>query len=334
MTDPALSIIMPVYNAQKHIRSAVESLLKQSFHNFELIVINDGCTDKSMEMVRSFGDNRIRILNNDKNRGIVFSRNRGIAAARGRYLAPFDADDVARQDKFEKQIAFMEANKEYGMIGSWAHLIDDNDRLLKTKWKLSASPERISAILLFRNYFVQSAVVIRREAIPEKGYVKGTDTVEDYHMWAQVASIHKVWNYPDYLVRYRIHEQGITSRESSKMPKRDSKVFRFLYEPLQIQLDDRQLALLQLIKGQQAITDMKTLKDVEAFLLELLKQNKRLGLYHQKHLCKEVQNRWLKTCFNARGLKHKLLLILLRSPLLHLPSSNWQQKCIVSNTTH
>jgi len=316
MTQVALSIVMPVYNAEKYIQQAVTSLLEQSYRDFELIVVNDGSTDKSMEIIQGFNDERIRILHNDKNRGIVYSRNRGNAAARGRYLAPFDADDVARADKFEKQLAFLEAHPEYGMIGSWARLIDARGHVMRQKWKVNAPPERIPSILLFRNYFVQSSVVIRREAIPEEGYAEGYDAVEDYRMWGLVARRYKVWNYPAYLLQYRIHEQGITKRESDQMAGRDAKVFPLLYEPFHIQLNKRNLQLLQTLKDNRPITDLQDLNDLEVFFLHLLSQNKKHQVVDQKQLLSVVTTRWIKACWLARGLKHRALLTFLRSSFL------------------
>ncbi len=316
MHDPELSIVLPFFNSEKFIGESIAGLLGQSFRDFELIVVNDGSTDKSMEIVQGFNDERIRILHNEGNRGIVYSRNRGNAAARGRYLAPFDADDVARADKFEKQLAFLDAHPDFGMIGSWARLIDARGRVMRQKWKVNAPPGRIPAILLFRNYFVQSSVVIRRKAIPEEGYAEGYDAVEDYRMWGLVARRYKVWNYPAYLLQYRIHEQGITKRESDQMAGRDAKVFPLLYEPFHIQLNKRNLQLLQTLKDNRPITDLQDLNDLEAFFIHLLAQNKKHKVVDQKQLVTVVSDRWVKACWLARRLKHKTFLKFLRSPFL------------------
>ena len=163
MNIPTLSIVMPVYNTEKFVKKTIESLLNQTYKDFELIVIDDGSTDNSIEIIKKFADNRIKIFSNDSNKGIVYSRNRGNAEALGRFIAPFDSDDIALPDKFEKQISFLEQHPEFGMLGSWAKLIDENDKFLNVNWKLSAKAESIPAILLFRAYFIQSAVVFRRE---------------------------------------------------------------------------------------------------------------------------------------------------------------------------
>ena len=142
MSYPTLSIIMPVYNAEAYLHEAVKSILAQSFTDFELIIVEDGSTDNSLEIIEGFSDSRIHVLYNDGNQGIVYSRNRGNAASRGRYIGPFDADDIAEKDKFKKQLRFLECNPDYGMIGSWAHLVDHEGRMMHEKWKVNA-PSRL-----------------------------------------------------------------------------------------------------------------------------------------------------------------------------------------------
>jgi glycosyltransferase involved in cell wall biosynthesis len=299
MPIPTLSIIMPVFNAETYIRESLESLLHQTFTDFELIIIDDGCTDNSMEIIREMMEPRIRVLTNDANRGIVYSRNRGIENVKGRYIAPFDSDDIARHDKFEKQIAFLEKNRDYGMIGSWCVLIDDHGKPTGKKWKVNEPPERIPAILLFRNYFAQSAMVIRKELIPEGGYSTGYDVVEDYKMWIDITSRHKAWNYPDYLLYYRVHSKSITNREEQKMSARDVMIFNYLYKKLQIEPDEKMLSMLIALKNGHVFENAQSLKELQAFLLLIIDRNRKTGLYDEKELIRVVHNRYLKACATA-----------------------------------
>lgn len=316
MATPTLSIILPVYNAETYVEEAVQSIISQTFTGFELIVVDDGSTDSSMDIVRSFADSRIRILSNDGNRGIVYSRNRGLNHAKGRYIAPFDADDIAHSCKFERQVTFLDSHPAYGMVGSWAWLIDAMGRMLKKRWRLSAPPERIPAILLFRNYFVQSTVVIRREAIPKGGYKEGYDTVEDYLMWTEVARKFRVWNLPEYLVSYRVHEHGVTSKEADLMPDRDARVYAQLFKQLQIDLDKNSLYLLQCLKSGQSNHDLAFLHRMEAFLLQVMAHNRLLAVYDTGQLHRVVLNRWLKACLKTRGSAFRRIHVFLQSPIL------------------
>lgn len=133
MQNPQISIVMPVYNRENLVEFAIESILNQTFIDFEFIIVNDGSTDKTLEKILSFEDNRIKIINNQKNSGIVFSRNIGITSALGNYISMFDSDDIALPNKLEIQYNFLEKNPEFAMVGSWVKWIDENGKFLKRK---------------------------------------------------------------------------------------------------------------------------------------------------------------------------------------------------------
>ncbi len=297
---PELSIIMPLLNTERYVGLAIQSILTQSYTDFELIIVNDASSDSSLEIVQSFKDERIRIFSNVRNQGIVFSRNLGLNAAQGRYIAPFDSDDIAMPCKFRKQLDFLNSHPDFGMIGTWARMIDEEGTVLNRKWKLSASPKHIPAIMLFRNYFVQSSLLIRREAIPEGGYAAGFEIGEDYNMWNQVIRKHKVWNYPEYLVQYRIHNKGVSQQNTERLAEYEGKLLKLIFKPYGISIDDHLAELLLLVKNGDTIKQAETLIEIERFLLQLLERNQKLLLVDQRALIKVVTNRWIKTCYLAR----------------------------------
>ncbi len=316
MSHPPLSIIMPMYNAERFVKEAVDSLLIQSWRDFELIVINDGSTDSSAAIIKSYNDPRIRLIENDGNRGIVYSRNRGLQAARGEFIAAFDADDVAMPRKFELQLNYLYKHPGIGMIGSWARRIDENGKRCGRRWKLSAPPERITAILLFRNYFVHSAVVMRREVIPESGYAHQYDSVEDYRMWFDIASGYQVWNYPEYLVNYRMHRASATGTGEMASPEQEKRLYSYLFSKAGIPLDDARLDAHLMIKGQKPIHDIRALKQIENHLLQILDHNRQNHFLNQAQLAKVVFGRWLKACRLAGHFFPGMPVGFLRSALL------------------
>ena len=111
---PRLSIVMPFYNTENFIKETIESLLNQTFKDFELIVVDDGSTDKSPEIISSFKDPRIKLIQNEQRKGIVYSRNKGLSEANGEFYAPFDSDDIALPHKFERQIQFLQDRQTEG----------------------------------------------------------------------------------------------------------------------------------------------------------------------------------------------------------------------------
>ena len=287
---------MPVYNAGRFIRDAVTSILAQSFTDFELIIVDDGSSDDSLSIVNSFGDSRIKLLKNGSNMGVVYTRNRGLTETTGEYYAPFDADDVALPDKFRRQVGFLQSHPDFGMVGSWARTIDEKGNILAKRWKLTAKPEEVPAILLFRNYFVQSAVVIRRRDVPEGGYREGFDIGEDYRMWIEIAGKVKTWNLPEYLLFYRFHQDSTTAGSKHGIQYYDSLVYRDLYKKLGIDLTPARAELLQLVKGDKISIDRASLSDIEQFLQLILNQNLIHHQYDQKQLMKVILNRWMKVC--------------------------------------
>jgi len=305
MKPPELSIIMPVYNSVDFIAEAVESVLSQTFTDFELIVIDDASTDGSDKILNGFKDDRIKHYTNDENQGIVYSRNLGLKEARGNFIAQFDSDDVALPDKFEKQINYLKKNPEFGMIGSWVRMIDEAGNSLRQSWKLPAKPKLIPSIMLFRNYFVQSTIVARKEALPDEGYRIGFDVVEDYKMWVEIARKYKVWNMPEYLVNYRVHGSSATNTDSSRMEQQYRLIFTDLFSALGIDMDEDIFRTHLIIKQSNPINGLETLNRIEDHLKLIFIQNQKTGIYNQKALEWVIFNRWLKCCFRARhaGLK-------------------------------
>jgi len=317
MPKPELSIIMPLYNSELFVGKAVESLLSQSYSDFELIIVNDCSTDGSMETLKQFNDPRINILYNETNQGIVFSRNKGQEVATGRFIAPFDSDDVAMPDKFKLQIDFLKKHTNYSMIGSWVRMIDEHGNLLKKSWKLNAKPEQIPAILFFRNYFVQSAVTMQREAIPKQGYRKGYDLVEDWMMWHEIAAKYPVWNLPEFLVKYRVHQQGNSQNDPAQLRRKDKLMFEFLFQNLGLHPASNDFELYSLIKNKQTV-NYRQLKAIGIILDKIADVNRNSGIYDQKQLLKVLRNRWLKVCLKTQNKIYRVPFDFFKSRLFYL----------------
>lgn len=313
---PVLSIILPVYNSEKFIRETVQSLLNQTFTDFELIIIDDGSTDKSLEVIYSIKDERISVLTNPVNKGIVYSRNLGLREARGLFIAPFDADDIAEPHKFEKQIVFLNSKPEFGMIGSWVKLIDADGNDLNRVWRLNGRPESIPSQLLFRNYFAQSAVVMRKEVMENLYYDDSFAMCEDYMMWINISRKWQVWNYPEYLTYVRIHEGSTTYQEKNLLPFYEAKVYRFLFSPLGLILDQLQIELLLLIKGKKPITDYAILRKIEQFLIIIFEANQKNKIFDSHQLTMVLFDRWLKVCFKSKKITVMRVFLFVRSPIV------------------
>jgi glycosyltransferase involved in cell wall biosynthesis len=315
METPLISIILPVYNREKYIGESIESILNQTYENFELIIINDGSNDKTENIITKYNDSRIFYYKNENNRGIVFSRNKGISVAKGKYIAMFDSDDIALKKKFEIQIDYMEKKPEIAMTGTYVLHINAAGKLLKTKWKLNASSKSIPSIQIFRNYFVQSSVVIRKDAIPNNSYSTGFDIVEDSKMWFDVALYNKVVNIKQYLLKYRIHDGGISNQRNELHLQNSKKLYKYIFKHLNIDITENEINTHLLIKNKKKIEDIDDLKSIEKWLLKICNHNKIVKLFDQHSLKKVLFNRWIKCCYKSRSLHFKMLYYFLKSKL-------------------
>jgi len=300
MSTPLLSIIMLSYNAELYLKEAISSILLQDFNDYEFIIIDDCSTDNSLEIIKSFKDLRIKIHQNKTNQGIVYNRNRGIKLSSGKYIGMLDSDDIALPGKFRKQIEFLEKNPDFGMIGSWALLIDNNGKLLKNNWKLSARPEKIPSIMFFKNYFVQSAVVFRREVLPDYLYKTGYEIVEDYKLWMDIIKKSKAWNLPEYLVKYRIHGNNMTISGENIVKENLVAVYNELFKELGIEPTEEELKIHHIIREGLLIRDFNTFKNAKNWLIKLLYYNSIKKIYDRKAFAEMLLNRWTKLIWLSR----------------------------------
>lgn len=204
MKQPIVSVLLPVYNGATYLKQAIQSILDQTFTNFELIIINDGSKDNSAEIVKSFDDPRIR-YEEQKNAGLAETLNRAIELSSGRYLARQDQDDAALPDRLAKQVAFLDTHPDYGLVGTWA-TIRTEDELTKRLHRHPSDNGTLQFALLFDNPFVHSSLMIRKEALEKIGHYT-TDPKrqppEDYELWSRLTRSYCVANLPQALQVYR-----------------------------------------------------------------------------------------------------------------------------------
>lgn len=213
---PKVSIILPVYNGEKYLRESVESILNQSFTDFELIIINDGSKDGSKEVLESYPDPRIRIVNQE-NKGLAGALNVGIALAQGEYIARQDQDDISLPERLREQVDFLDNHTDYGMVGTWAVVRKGKSNTDIEYLRPQADDAYLRYDLLFENHFIHSSVVIRKKVFDAIG-LYSTDSSrqppEDYELWSRVIRKYKVANIPTVLLAYRVVSTSMTQTGS------------------------------------------------------------------------------------------------------------------------
>jgi glycosyltransferase involved in cell wall biosynthesis len=213
---PLVTVLLPVYNAERFVAKSIESILKQSFEDFELLIINDGSSDNSMSVISSIDDKRIRIVENEKNLTLIPTLNKGIRLARGKYIARMDSDDIAHPDRLKLQINFLEKNPEVGLLGSSTRFVDQNLNELYLKY----SPEthvQNKWKMLYATSFMHPTVIFRKDAVMEvSGYSSIYPHCEDYELWTRLSEVTKVHQLPNILVNVRKHDQNVSLIHSKK----------------------------------------------------------------------------------------------------------------------
>ncbi|MGF1534728.1 MAG: glycosyltransferase family 2 protein [Bernardetiaceae bacterium] len=237
-----VSVCMPVYNAERFLAEAIESVLYQSFQDFELLVINDGSTDGSSAILAQYAhDSRVRVLHNPENKGLFFTRNRYLQEARGDYIALLDADDVALPERLSRQVAILDNRPDLGLVGSAIERITETGQPIN-RMTFETDPERLPALLLFQNCFAQSTVMFRR-AFARLGYREAFPPAEDYELWCRMARETRLMNISEPLVKYREHTGGISKRRQDLGRAAVRLIHRQQLEALGIQPTEDQLTL-------------------------------------------------------------------------------------------
>lgn len=201
-----ISVIMPIYRAEKYIQRSIQSILGQTFGDFELILVDDCGGDQTMEIVEKIYDSRIVNLRNEKNSGIAYSRNRALKVSRGKYIAIMDDDDVALPYRFEKQIQFMEENPSVDIVGGRVEWIDENDEVIREAIDVATDKEWIRAYFLFYNIFNNSEVMVRQNFLKDQNiwYRNGMLGMEDFDFWMRCSKTAEMSNLQEILLRKRV----------------------------------------------------------------------------------------------------------------------------------
>ena len=226
--DPRVSVVMSVYNAERYLEEAVRSILGQTCDDFEFIIIDDGSTDRSPAMLKSFADEDRRLnVHRQPNSGLIASLNKAFGLARGAYVARMDADDISLPRRFEKQVQYLDAHKEIGVLGTWIQDIGA-DAQPGPIWPLPTSPATIRWFLMFGNCLAHPSAIMRRELIQSLVYRAAAVHVEDYDLWIRASSVTGVANIPEVLLKYRVLSQSVSSRHLDVQERQAAELQRGL----------------------------------------------------------------------------------------------------------
>jgi glycosyltransferase involved in cell wall biosynthesis len=209
--DIKISVVLAVYNAETYLKEAINSILSQTFRDFEFVIVNDGSTDSTSEIISGYDDSRIVCLDNEINKGLIYSLNKGLSESKGKYIARMDADDVALPQRLQVQFDFMESHPEIGICGSIVEVFyDDSDK--RKIIRFPEDEEAVRAYAYFQAPFCHPTVMMRKDIIDRYHIEYPSDffRTEDYAMWVNLLNYTQGYNIQSVLLHYRKHEGSET----------------------------------------------------------------------------------------------------------------------------
>lgn len=222
MTSPTLSVLLPVYNAELYLRQAIDSVLSQTFTDFELLLLNDGSTDGSEKIIENYKDPRIHYIKNERNMGLIATLNKGLQLARGKYIARMDSDDVCHPERFQKQVQLLETS-DTDVVASTVQMMDAGGHPLAA-WNADLAhltPTSIQSFLPKDNCIAHPSVMGRASILQSYAYQTNQTEAEDYDLWLRlVADGKKICKIQEPLLHYRFLQTGLTRKEKQSAAER------------------------------------------------------------------------------------------------------------------
>ncbi len=273
MNVPKISVVMPTYNAEPYLRESIESILSQTFADYEFIIINDGSTDGTKGILDSFSeiDCRIKVFHQN-NKGVASSLNLGCKHARGKYIARMDADDISLPSRLEKQIRYLERHPEIGIVGTWLDVVDEYG-ITTGKWYMASLPGVVKWNLSFRRGCGACTVFMRSSIIHglKYYYPRRERYNEDYDLWVRAAGVTKLANMPEVLYKYRICGKGLTSVFKDEVFRDSTKTSLFtINKLLKTQADYASVVSLRKFIADRTLNDPHDSKSISRLLIRLL----------------------------------------------------------------
>lgn len=301
-SNPKVSVFMPVYNAGSYLNAAIESILNQSFTDFEFVIVNDGSTDQSEAIILSYKDPRIRLVNNPKNLGLIASLNVGLEICRGDYIVRMDQDDISLPDRIALQVSFMEQNPEIGLIGSWFE--DFGDQIESKVVRYSTNDTEIRIRHLYQTHIshptavLRSAVVRKHNVRFDPEFVHG----EDYNCWVTMSAFCKMSNYPAVLVRKRDHPRNITNSFSSTMHSTCTKVKQKQFDAMGAAVSQAEADLYTRFADPEWQFSIDEMNQLLSLLTRINEANLKSKFIHPEEFAGYLASKWFHLCFHNKNL--------------------------------
>lgn len=294
MDSPLVTILMPVYNAELFLKRAMESILNQTYKNIEFLIIDDGSTDNSMAIIKSYQDERIKLIENTKNQGLIYSLNTGLEMASGKYIARMDADDISHRERIQKQCAYMENHINIGILGTFIQK--------ENKFKLYANPKlnsnELKARILFNNIFNHPTIMFRNSFLKEKNisYNQERKHAEDYNLWMTAIKVTDFAILSEPLLFYENHQNQVSIVFDKEQKASLAKTHQQFFTSLGLSFTSEELEIHRRLFYQDYNFTPTFLEDVEKWLLKISANKELQSIMGVEALQKTTSIVWFEVC--------------------------------------
>jgi glycosyltransferase involved in cell wall biosynthesis len=302
MLRPKVSVFMPVYNAENYLNESIDSILTQSFEDFEFVIVNDGSTDRSADVIKSYSDKRIRFIENPKNLGLIASLNIGLDICKGDYIVRMDQDDFSLPQRIEKQVLFMDENPEYGLIGCWFE--DFGENIESKVIRYSGDDTYIRIRHLYQTHIAHPTAVLRKAVIDEHNlrfdpeYVHG----EDYAFWVHMSAFCKLSNYPEMLVRKRDHPGNISNRYAQIQQNTCARVKQKQFEAMGVIISQEEIELYTRFANPDWTFSQDEMMLMHNLLEKMAIGNEGTNFIPKEPLKSYLAEKWFHLCLQNRSI--------------------------------
>lgn len=290
-----VSVLMPVFNAEKYLALSIESILNQTYADFLFYIINDGSSDNSENIIRSYKDERIVYLKNETNKGLIYTLNKGLELSSGKYIIRMDADDISLPERIHKQVEFMDLNPQIWVSGTQIQYFGNENH----QSDFPLTHDLINARMLFGSSMVHPSVIIRSDKLRENNlfYDEKFKHIEDYELWIRIARIGKLANLNDVLLKYRMDGQNITVINWNSREERLRKIYTKLINELGLDVTEENTKLhIELSGNSPKIMDLELLKKYSE---KLIFQNGLKSIYDPASLKQIIDEYWGRIFFKT-----------------------------------
>ena len=290
---------MPVFNCAKYLSSSIRSILRQTFRDFQLVIIDDGSEDGGQDIIRGFQDPRIQLIQNQSNLGVAATLNKGLALSESEYIVRMDADDISKNNRLTCQLEAMEKDAGLDICGSWVKMITDNERSQVIRYPTKSSA--IKPYILFNNPLAHPAVILRKSSLDRHDlrYDERIGAGQDYEFWSRCSDSCCIRNIPEVLLYWHRHSQGVTNRESGKSNNTAMSVQKRELIKLGITCDARRLKEHRKIGQCYNTQSIEQLEDALIWLNRIIIANNLRKQYDEKSLLQIIAMIWLQLCANS-----------------------------------